>query len=252
MSEQLVQSVIKALKALDIMGLEDYARNGIPLSELSRRLDIKSNTLHNLLKTMIYCGYVAQTESSKYIAGEKCFQLGLLNKLTSPAILERKIEPIIRQLSENIGESISLAVLSNGERLVLKYINAQHPVRVELGLLEKDNIYEKNTGRILVAFADNNNRLLITEKWGYPGEKWDGIDDKMKLEEKLHQIRNDGHIITVEKQLEIVSMAVPVKLKNYNILGALGAYAPIFRCEENRQLGIMRQLKLTAEVLSEI
>ena len=47
----------------DLLIFEDLDKQGLRLSEISQKTDIKPNTLHNLLRTMIDKDYIQQYEN---------------------------------------------------------------------------------------------------------------------------------------------------------------------------------------------
>ena len=62
MAEVPVKSVNKALDLLSILIFDDPGLKGVKLTDLAQRLKLPANTTHNLLKTMMVCGYVCQKE----------------------------------------------------------------------------------------------------------------------------------------------------------------------------------------------
>ena len=81
MSTNLVFSVQKAMNILDLLIFDDISRNGLRLSEISRRTGIKSNTLHNLLRTLIERDYVSQLENGNYVTGIKIDRICIMSQL---------------------------------------------------------------------------------------------------------------------------------------------------------------------------
>src|SRR5690554_4561120 len=83
-----VRSVQKALEILDMLIFEDPACDGVSLSEIARRMAMPANSAHNLLKSMVVCNYVNQNERGHYIAGTMVEQIGSLNRLRSPRMMD--------------------------------------------------------------------------------------------------------------------------------------------------------------------
>ena len=240
MSDTLVNSVKKAFGILDILVFEDHESKGLGLFELSRKTAIKPNTLRNLLKTMIACGYVKQDEQSKYLAGPKCANIGVLNRLLPGTAALSWMEELLGQLSEKIAETVIFTVLSDGNRIRLINAEQVHPVKVDFKVLENEHIYLKTTGRVLTAWADNYSLQRILNRWGMPGDKWNQITSINALQRELERIRRQGFC------LAYVRMAVPVFTHEGKLLGAMGSYAPAYRCPEEKQKMIIREMKLIA------
>lgn len=244
MAENLVNSIIKALNTLDILLSEDYDRKGIPLSQLSKQTGIRPNTLHNILKTMIHCGYVKQNENSCYLAGNKCEQIGTDNKVRQ--MLEMEIQPILKELCKKVNEGIVFYTLMNGGKIPQISINNNEIININHSRYNEINFYEKITSRILAAFADERALQDIIKQWGLPGKYWDCINDEAVLKKVLEKIRKQGYGLLDETPKEVISIAVPVFTKENALLGTIGCYAPKFRCDETKQKFIVESLKEAA------
>jgi IclR family acetate operon transcriptional repressor len=238
----LVNSIIKAFNVLEILAFKDYERNGISLSELSKLLDIKATTLHNILKTMIACGFVEQNESSKYLAGGKCLQIGLMNSIFSVNGISEKISPIMEELGSSVDESVILYILVNGNRVPVVQVEHKGAVRVDFDRLMQENLYEKATGRVLTAYANQFELKQILKKWGLPGENWDNINAENSLQVALEEIRQKGMCEIASQKDGLSSIAFPVIYPMGKIFGSIGCYVPLFRYDENKRNNIMEKL----------
>ena len=243
MKDTLVNSVRKAMNLLDILIFEDFCSKGISLSELSRKTGIKTNTLHNLLKTMVACGYVQQNEDSKYLAGIKCSNIGIINRIRPGSKGLQDIEVILEEYMHELEESVVFTILADSLRVPLLRIEHNSPVKVDYAMLESDNIYEKDTGKILTCYADAYSFNKIKEKWGYPGQHWEGIEDEPAFDYAIKKLHKQGYSKSIVGDGSIISIAVPVLDKNKVLIGALGSYAPVFRCDQEKQKAMIDKLK---------
>ena len=252
MADTLVNSVKKALGILDILTFDDYRKKGIGLFDLSRKTGIKPNTLHNLLKTMVVCGYVSQNEESKYVSGPKCSSIGMMNRLASGSPLLAKIEDLMKNLSEKLKESVVFTILAEGNRVTLISVEHDNPIKIDTSLLEDDHIFDKVTGRILAAYSDDYNQKRIIELRGFPGEQWNGITDWDAFNSALKEIRQKGYSERSEADGSVISIAVPVLEKEEKLVGALGSYAPAFRCNEQKQAFMLDEMQRVAESIKKV
>lgn len=252
MAGNLVNSVRKALDILDILVFEDFEGKGLGLFDLSRKTDIKPNTLHNLLKTMVSCGYVQQNTESKYMAGPKCANIGMLNTLSPGSAAYKRIEDIIKELGRKIDEAIVFTVLADGLRLPLLKVDHENPIKIDIASIENEHIYRKDTGRVLTAYADTYSLERILERWGLPEEKWNGIKDRAAFKKVLEEVRSKGFSLSYLREGDIVSMAVPVLSRQDRLIGSMGSYAPAFRCNNEKQQQILFELKQAAEKIGQM
>lgn len=244
-----VKSVKKALALLNILLFEDMERRGISLSELAGKMSMPANTAHNLLKTMAACRYVAQLSDGKYIAGPLCEEIGKLNTLHSPEASEI-LASALSDLNLKINEAVVFAALIDGQRITLRGLNANHAIRVSEDLLTShNNIYTTPTGRVLVAFASAQERTGILIRHGLPGARWDNIDSEQRLTVALDEIRSDGTCVITSDQDELIAFACPVCDTAGKLLGALGCYAPKFRCPKPKQKNIIKEMLSASEAM---
>lgn len=250
MNNSLVNSVKKAFDVLDILAFEDYKRNGKSLKELSNATGIKSNTLHGILKTMIHCGYVEKIGHT-YMSGKRCRQIGIINRFQFTPEVSNTINNIIKQLCRTTGESVSFYVLDNGERI--NYINYQTDalIKVDYTMLDGNSIYDYPSGKILVAFCDEDELKLIIRKHGFPGKHWNNISDMNMLRQEIENIRNREILKQRTEETTVTSYAIAV-FADGRLLGSLGVYMPSFRETNEKEKLITQELKKSADEINRI
>ena len=251
MSDVPVKSVKKALDILSILLFEDIERKGVELSVLAGKMRMPANSTHNLLKTMSTCGFVAQTENSRYIPGVKCEQIGRMNRISGKHSSETFKNCIIG-LSESVQEAVVFAILLGGRRIVAATSDSNQMIKVDNKAMGSQNIYSLPTGRILTAYASEQELSEIKSVYGNPEGQWDGVKCRNDLLKVTDLIRKQGYCILNPDKFNLVSFACPVLDPEGNLLGALGCYAPLFRCHRNKQNLILKKLKQTSETLGKI
>jgi IclR family transcriptional regulator, KDG regulon repressor len=245
MNEKYTNSVIKACNLLDILIFQDTNRQGLSLTELSNITELKPNALRHILKTLIYCGYVTQDERSRYLAGSKSVEAGKIYFFQS--FLSTIFEPILSEVNQQINETILLYTLINGKRQRLLFIEHEGPIKVDVKRVKSEKIYSYATGRVLTAFADRFEREYILEVWGYPEESWDNLREEKAFVKALEGIRKQGFCELLSEEQEVYTVAFPLLLPGGDLLGAIGCYAPIFRCPAEKQQEILHHIKHAAE-----
>ncbi|MDR3710788.1 MAG: IclR family transcriptional regulator C-terminal domain-containing protein [Capsulimonadaceae bacterium] len=245
MTDIPVQSIRKAFDLFSILVFEDMQREGVGLSVLANRLGLRSNTAHNLLKSMCATGYVAQTADSKYTIGPKGLQIGRLNHLTNDAAIAR-IHAALETLSASTNETVLFVTMVNGKRVPLCILDPVRPIKVDFTAIPDRSIYDVPTGRILVSYASPAERALVLAEWGMPGEYWQDIATEDQLDAACAAVRNQGYTVVAPDAHELAAMACPALDEQGKLLGAIGCYAPTFRCLRDRQDLIVQQLLETA------
>src|SRR5215467_13556306 len=100
--------------------LEEVARNreGINLSELSKRVGLHNSTTFHLVKTMVMLGYIEQARDSKrYRVGRRLFTLAAaaLDEIE----LVNLATPVLESLTRATGECSHFAIRSGDDIVVL-------------------------------------------------------------------------------------------------------------------------------------
>jgi IclR family acetate operon transcriptional repressor len=250
MTNTPVRSVKKALDLLEIILFEDPGHEGFELSQLARRMSMPANTAHNLLKTMVTCGFVSQNKSSRYTYGSKIENIGLLNHIYSRQIMA-DLQLHLKELSELMNESIVLTVLVGGRRLVIARCDANQLISIDQSMQVALAIYQIPTGRVLAAYADEKEIKDLILCNGSPIGLWDGVKNEADFQRECAIIKKKGVCEIVPNANDIAAFACPILSKG-KLLGALGCSAPFYRCPEAKQQEIVAAMKDCAAKLAVI
>ena len=237
---KLILSIKKAFDILDILAFQDMDGQGMSLSSLSQEVRIKPNTLHGILKTMVFCGYVEQDEHSLYHTGNRLRQIGIINRFRMMPMTSKVLDERLKQLCASVGESVSFYVLEDGERINYTNVQSNNIIKVDYTMLEKNSIYDYPSGRILVAYADETQRDRILQKHGYPGAHWNGIRTREQLNATIEEVRAQGYL---ERVNDVASFAGPVLFPDGSLLGTVGIYMPAYRLTPEKKESILQHLR---------
>lgn len=244
MAEVPVKSVKKALDLLSILIFDDPGLKGVKLSDLAQRLKLPANTTHNLLKTMVVCGYVCQNEAGRYRPGPQCRRIGLINKVEG-GDFRQKLADVLKRYTAQVNEAMVFAALHGGKRVVLASSEpASQVIRIDHQMVEGRNIYRLPSGRVLVAFASPEDHRRIIENYGEPDKNWPNHELDLK------RIRKEGFCTMIPDSVGVNSFALPVIDRKGRLLGALGCYAPAFRSGAVVQRKILNVLRQAADQFS--
>jgi Transcriptional regulator len=250
MEENLVNSIKKAFDILDILAFEDISHKGIRLKELSEKTGIRPNTLHGILKTMIYCGYLEQNENSLYLTGKRCRQIGVINRFQITPELSEILQRELYALRARTGESVSFYVLENGERINYTNIQSGDIIKIDYTMLEQKSIYEYPSGKVLIAYCPAAERELVIRKNGFPHELWNGISNMQSLEEECERIKAQGHSERYSETVREMSFAVPVFTNDGKLFGSVGIYTVLSHENRERVDYLIKELKSCATAIA--
>jgi IclR family KDG regulon transcriptional repressor len=231
----MIQSVSHALDVL-----EELCKAGgeIGVTELSKRLKLHKNNVFRLLATLELRGYVEQNgETEDYRLGVNALKLGQ-SYLTQSGLVARAT-PVLKALSEKIGETVSLATLQNGQVQFPISIDAKRPVRVQARIAVSHVAKQSAVGRLLT--AQLSDAVL--------GELLAGnTPQDAAIKSQLNELRNAGQIVDrAAIEADVVSIGKIVRGLRGDAVGAIEVLVPQYRAKVE---DIMPAIDEAAQMLS--
>ena len=244
-----MRSLKKALDILDLIIEADLHQVDASLAGLARHMRLPANSVHNLLTTMVACGYVRKNGHGRYVQGVKCRQLGRLNRLAAPPVRDA-VRRHLQQLAAETGEGCLLAVLMNGERVVVAREDSAQAIQVSHATIENLPFFSRATGRALAAYATAEELEQIVARHGLPGRHWDHIARRPVLRAALAAVQRQGVCVATTPEHGLIGLAAPVMGANGKAWGVLGLYAPAFRCGPKQIARLTTRLRRCAADLA--
>jgi IclR family KDG regulon transcriptional repressor len=218
-SNYMIQSVSHALDVI-----EELCKAGgeIGVTELSKRLKLHKNNVFRLLATLELRGYVDQNrETEDYRLGVKALQMGQ-SYLAQSSLVARGM-PILKALSDAIGETVSLAVLQAGSVQFPISIESKRPVkaaaRVAISFPAKLNA----AGRLLTAQLSD---AALTDLLAA------NTAQDAAIKAQLGELRSTGQIVDRGAiEADVVSISRVVRGNNNEVVGAVEVLIPQYRAK---------------------
>lgn len=234
-SNYMIQSVSHALDVLEELC---KAAGEVGVTELSKRLKLHKNNVFRLLATLELRGYVDQNkETEDYRLGVKALQMGQSYLLQS-SLVARGL-PILKGLSEAIGETVSLAVLQGGQVQFPLSIESKRPVKVSPRVAISFPAKLNAAGRLLTAQLSD---AALTELLAA------NTAQDAAIKTQLAELRSTGLIVDRGAiEADVVSIAKVVRGNNNEVVGAIEVLMPQYRAKTD---SIMPKLDEAAMMLS--
>lgn len=124
----------------------------LSLAELSRRTGLYKSTLLRLLSALEFGGFLRKRHDGRYAIGHQPLRLSALYLASFHA--GSVIEPLLEQLSRDLGETASLYVRQRDKRLVLYRVEPARAVRVSVRVGEEFAVDKGASGKVLLAFTE--------------------------------------------------------------------------------------------------
>jgi DNA-binding IclR family transcriptional regulator len=216
-----VIAVTRALRLLEAFGMDDAQ---LTLAELSRRTGMHKTTALRIARTLALDHYMVQKEDGSWRLGRAVGWLGACYQATFD--VHDVVEPVLRDLTIQTGESASFYVREGTQRTCLARVDGpqtiRHHVRVGIGL----PLNLGAPGRVILAFS------------GEPGEPYETI-------------RQRGyHLSLGEREPEVSSVSAPVFGIQWRLLGSICISGPTSRLSETRLLELAQTIIQSANQLS--
>jgi DNA-binding IclR family transcriptional regulator len=236
----------KSLSVLDVL-----FQNNAPMSimEISKKLGIYPSTIHRILDTLKYRGYVEQnSDNQKYLLGLKLVELGMARY--HQINLVKEASPFLKELVAECNETVHLGVLDHEEVLYIAKRDSAQTIGMVSRVGRRAPLYSTGLGKILLAYVTEKERKRTIAHIKIQRFTKNTITDKKELKKELEQVRKQGFAFDKEEnEKEVYCIAVPIKNYRGKVIAALSVSSPTYRINAQRKkfleksiLGIGRKI----------
>ena len=229
-SSSRVQSVDRAIDVL-----QHLARHGWSgVTDVGNAIGVHKSTAFRLLSSLEARGLVEQhVESGKYHLG-----FGLIHLARAVNVgpdLTGKAQPICRQLAEDTGETVTLAVLEGDEVITIDQIMPDAAVVSRSWLGRRSPLHATSHGKVFLAWLPESRRQSIV-KSRHESFTPNTIVDPAMLAEELAAVRARGwSSVTDELEEGLSAVAAPVRAADGTVIAAISVSGPTYRIDDVRR-----------------
>ncbi len=231
--------------------LAAVARAGEPLTlaGLSHAVNLPKATVHRLAALLEHEGLIDKDPlTRRYVVAHGFQDLALSAIRAAP--LHQSRQAVLRRLSEQLGETVNLAVLSGGSVLFIERVEAAWPLRMDLKPGSRVPIHCTANGKLLLAFAPRRVRERLLGALALEPHTKRTITSASTLVQELRAIRRRGYAEDDEEFLAgVCCLAVPVRNGSGRVIAGLAVSAPSARFPLERAREHLPDLRRTAEEL---
>jgi IclR family transcriptional regulator, acetate operon repressor len=196
--------------------------------ELARASGVHYAVVQRVLATFASEGFLVQDELARYALGLRWFEMGeIVRHTVSP---NAGVEPVLRRLMEQSGETVFLSVLDGDEGVCFDIVHSAQSPRFSIEEGQRFSLHVGSHAKVMLAFlpdAKRNDLCIRAESVG-------DLNDRITLEGHLERIRTDGWAYTREESAPgVAGIAVPVWMADQQrIAGSLTICGPMQRLDE--------------------
>ena len=210
-----VQSLTRGLKLLEWIA---ESNGSVALTELAQQAGLPNSTTHRLLTTMQQQGFVRQVgELGHWAIGAHAFMVG--SSFLQSRNLLAIVHPILRNLMEESGETVNMAVLdqSDHEAIIIDQVQCTHLMRMSAPIGGKLPMHASGAGKAFLA--------QLSEEQVTP----------VHLKEDLAQTRKRGYSFDDEEHaLGLRCLAACIFDEHREPFAAISISGPISRITDDR------------------
>jgi len=246
-TERLIQSIERAA---DVLELFLITKPELSIKEISEKLNLSKSTVHGIIKTLEHRGYLQQNpEDSKYKLGIKLFELG--NFMGKNLDIGRIAKPIIRELVDELNETVHLVMLQRDELIYIEKVEGPSTLTIYSHIGKRAPFHCTSVGKAILAYLHENevDRILFSlDLESFTDYTITNIDD---IKNHLESIREKGYAMDDEEiELGLKCVGAPIFNHQGNVIASISCAAPKMRLDEKRLPKVIAGIKKAASEIS--
>jgi IclR family transcriptional regulator, pca regulon regulatory protein len=215
-NRDIVGSLAKGLGVMEILAAH---RAGLTLSEVAEKAGLTRAGARRLLLTLAASGYATQ-DGRRFSLSPRL--IALARNWVSGASLWSFAEPVMREVSETLGESCSAAVLSGHDVVYVARVAGARIVSVGLHVGTRLPAYCTSMGRVLLSELPDDEREALLGSAAIEAKTEKTVTDPAALAAIIARVRAEGYsIVDEELELGLRSIAVPIRDLSGRIVAAI-------------------------------
>jgi DNA-binding IclR family transcriptional regulator len=233
---QVIARVADVLRALE------GEAQGLSLSQIAKRVGLARSTVHRLVVALEREGFVAAASPNGRVRlGPELARLGAASQ---PDLL-RELRPLLRELSEELQETVDLAVLDGSEVRFIDQVLAPQRLRAVSGVGELFPLYCTANGKALLAALDHDTAEALLPARLTPLTP-QTITSREQLWQELEDVRRRGYAVDREEHHVGISAVGATVSDTHGAVGAVTVVAPTPRFAGNEEWLARRLLEACA------
>lgn len=241
-----VQSIDRAVAILECF---TENKRELKLSDIAQTLDLKKSTVHGLLNTMKYHGFIEQDEiTQKYRLGTRFIVYGdlVVNSLDVINISY----PIIERVCEKIEETVHIAMLDKSDVIFIEKKECNRSVKTSTKIGARIPAYSTADGKIILCYLEKDKLKELLPR-NLKKLTPNTITDRNQLMEMLLETKNNGYAVDYEETIQgLICIAAPIFDYTGDVKYSLSATCPTVRMNENKIREYIEVIKKAANEIS--
>lgn len=243
-----MNSVVKALEVLQAF---DQTSPSLSIGQISSRLQIPKSSAHRLVSTLERLGLLARDgHASKYRLGPKVLQLASV--ALAGLDLRQNARPHLERLSRELGDTVHLALLDDGEVIYIDKIESPRRVQMISHVGGRAPAHCTGLGKAMLAYRSEQEVRDIAEKRGLRSYTPATLSTVEELLAHLATVRSRGYAIDQgEHESMVRCVAAPIWDYQGTVVAAVSATTVIASWAPSHLEAMVTQVLRATQAISE-
>lgn len=236
----MMRSVQRILAVFESFTAQD---NCLSLHEIAQRIELPKSTAFRLLQSLEKSGYLVRLEDQRYCLS---FRITRLAGMVRSTLGIREIaRPIMRELSLNTAESVSLHTVSGGMRVCIETVATAAPLRSVTQPGEQAPLSVGSSSKVLLAnCADDKLLAEMVPQMARVARR-----TTAQVTSELERIRRQGYAISHgERVMGVSSISAPLRGLQEGGHYCLSVAGPSVRMQAKEADSLKRVVRAAAEI----
>jgi len=221
------------------------------LEDLAKATGLAKPTVYRFLLTLRDLGYIHRDEGDQWYLTMRLFSIG--SRALDHIELAAVARPIAVRLSAELGETVHMGILDDGEVLYVLKIESRYTIRMYSRVGRKIPLYCSAMGKTLLAHLPSAERDELLGTLNLVQFTPNTIKNRKNLEKELGRIIVEGIAVDDEEhETGITCLAAPIRDHRGMVTAAMSVSWPVFRFEPAMRHEYVRQIVAAADEVSAI
>lgn len=196
-------------RAMSLLELLAGSRNGLTLSELSRKLAIPKSTTHYLIYTLATRGYIQRTAYGRHCLGLRL--TGIASECTAESDLSLLATPYLRAITGRVNLTATLAVLRGAEAVIISRATSLQDTGGGAWVGRHLDLHCTAQGKALICGLSDQELAQLFARRELAQYTMKTVISLDTLKSRLAEVRTKGYAVNDEEQVHGVrAIAAPI------------------------------------------
>lgn len=224
-------------RAADLLVEVLKSEKPVTFSYLTNKSGLAKGTASRLISALERNGLLQRNKKGEIETGITINQFA--SRISSINRLVSRLQPLMRQIGNETGETISLAISGSDAVENIAQIDAKYLLSSRNWIGQKVPYHASAAGKVLLAFQNIDISKIKLDKLTNST-----IVSKVDLESEISKVRNNNYAVIIDElEMGLVAISVPVKDETGEVIAALSVSGPSARLNQQKIKEIISLLK---------